>query len=79
MARVERLKEVKGLPAADFTDDDPVRAEPECGLEQFPNGDAGKAGLFAASLQPDDVVFFDLNFRSVLDDDDAFLKADKLK
>ena len=78
MAGVERLKEVEGLAAPDFTDEDPVRAEPERSLEQFPNGDARKARLFAASLQPDHVVLSHLNFRSVLDDDDALLGADEL-
>ena len=39
--------------AADFTHDDPVRAKPERGLQQIPDGNGWNPQLLAACFQPD--------------------------
>jgi len=72
VASVEELEKVESLAAANFTKDDPVGAVAESGFEEIANGYCGKAGLSLAGLESNQVVFPDLDFGGVFDNQDAF-------
>ena len=71
MASIQGLQQVKGLPAADFAQDDPVGPEAQCGVSKVPDGNRRPAWLLAPGFQSDQVTFLDLNLGRVFDDHDA--------
>src|SRR2546425_897117 len=79
MAGIERLEQVKSLPASHFTHDDSVGPESQGGFQKLPDGNRRDSLLLAACLQPDQVIFLDLNFRGVFDEDDALFRSDEVR
>ena len=50
----------------------------ESRFEQVTNGDGGSAVLFAARLKTDQIFMMQMNFRCVLDEQDAFVGRNEL-
>src|SRR2546422_5476851 len=69
-AGIQRWGEVKTPPASHFPYDDSVWPESQGGFQKLPDGNRRDARLLAACLQPDQVIFLDLNFCGLFDDDE---------
>src|SRR2546422_8678823 len=79
IAGIQRLEEVKGLPTSHFPYDDSVGPESQGGFQKLPDGNRRDARLLPACLQPDQVVFLDLNFCGLFDEDDALFRSDEVR
>src|SRR2546428_9911070 len=79
MAGVQRLEKVKSFPASHFPYDDSVRPESQGGFQKVPDGNRRNARLLAACLQSDQVIFLDLNFCGLFDDDEPLFGSDEVR
>ena len=73
---VERLQQIEGFPAANLTQEDAVRSQPERRLQKIANRDRRQTWLLAAGLEPNQIRFSDLDLGGVFDQDDALLVGD---
>ena len=60
-------RQIEGFAAANLPENDAVRAVAEGCLQQISDSDSGKAVLFAASLESNEVFLREVNLGSVLD------------
>src|SRR5579859_3787171 len=77
MTCVEGLKQVEGFSPANLPDNDAVGPVAKRGFEQVPNGDCRESVLLSSGLKANKIGFADLDFGSVLDQDDAFFARDE--
>src|SRR6266853_6089996 len=64
---VQELQEIEGFASANLPENDTVGAVAEGCLQQVSDSDSGKAVLFAASLESNEVFLREVNLGSVLD------------
>src|SRR5258707_13677118 len=70
---VQELQEVEGLSAADFAQNQSVRAMAEGRLQEIANSHCRKAVLFAAGFKADEVCLRQLKLGRVFDDQHALI------
>jgi hypothetical protein len=70
---VEKLQEIEGLGSSNFAKDYPIRRVTKRGLKEFPDGDARHTVLRLPGFETDEVVLAHVDFRGVLDEQDAFV------
>ncbi len=63
----QELQQIEGFATANLSENDAVRAVAEGCLQQVSDSDSGKAVLFAASLESNEVFLREVNLGSVLD------------
>src|SRR6267143_4814952 len=73
MTRVEKLQEIESLAAAYLSEDDPIGTVAEGCLQEVTNAHTWQAVLWQPGFKADEVVLFHLNFRGVLDEENAFI------
>src|SRR5947207_9619342 len=65
MARIEGLKQVEGLPTANFADDNAIGSVSQCGLQQIPYRYRRETALLMSGLEADQVAFANIQFSGV--------------
>ena len=67
VAGIEKLQEIESLTAANLTENDPVRAVAEGGLQQVADAHCRQAVLRLPRLETNQIVLAHLNFGRVFD------------
>ena len=74
---VQELKQVKGFTAANFAQDNSIGPVPQSRFQKFADGYGRQTILFAAGFKSQDVLFLNLYFCCVLDQDNALVVRDE--
>src|SRR5229473_3656449 len=73
MTRVEELQEIECLTAANFTEDDPVRAMAERCFQKVTDAHSRQSVLWLPGFKADKIVLVHLNFGRVFDEKNSFV------
>lgn len=78
MSSVKKLKQIECFSSANFTKDDAVGSMPKRCFQQVADRHRRNSRLGLSSLEADEVWFFELNLRGVLDEQNSVVVSNEL-